>query len=189
MSLARPSNRPPTHLGWRPGYLSPHQQLPPRQAARQSCGWRQDSHAALKTSSKCGGISPGPNMPLAAQPATQPPTNTGASARAKKQQGGPSQTAEVWALQGLASARIDELSSASFSAPGSTQCPSVSPQSQGQLWARASRALSMRPLTPEAPRRMERPCCCQSAGFFYPQSPTFASVSRENPPHCTHLNM
>lgn len=189
MSLARPSNRAPTHLGWRPGYLSPHQQLAPRQAARQSCGWRRDSHAGLRHLPKCGGISPGPNMPLAAQPATQPPTNTGASARATKQQGGPLQAADVWALQGLASARIDELSSASFSAPGSTQYPSVSPRSQGQLWARALRALSMRPLTPEAPRRMEGPSCCQSAVFFYLQSPTFASVSRENLPHCTHLNM
>ena len=90
-------------------------------------------------------------------------------------QGSSLQTAEVWAPRGLVSTRTDELSSAS--------CPSLSPQSQGQLGSGIN-MLSLRSPSPEAPHRAEA-LLLSSADFFYPQSPISASISRENLPRCT----
>lgn len=90
-------------------------------------------------------------------------------------QGSSLQTAEGWAPRGLVSTRTDELSSAS--------CPSLSPQSQGQLGSGIN-VLSLRSPSPEAPHRAEA-LLLSSADFFYPQSPISASISRENLPRCT----
>lgn len=83
-----------------------------------------------------------------------------------------------------------ELSSAHFSEPSSIPFPShvhgILPQ--GQLWARASQAAEHATTQPSSSHSGRAQAAANQLAPFSPESPIFASTSRENLPYHIHLN-